>query len=216
MSNHNGSSTEDPGKRLAILEQAIDAFAELGFRGTDVQMIADRAGVGKGTIYRYFHSKEDLFWATTFEVVLRLEKHIFGAMEGVTGAIEKIRAATMAYAEFFEQNPSYLEVFVQDRAEFRGAAPESHREHHREMHRQFETIIQQGIEEGEIRPIDAYKTVHGFASLLYGTVVHACHLSPMSAVQMAEHNVEIYLQGIRAEKSRTEGSGSLAPATTTD
>ena len=68
MTSRNGSCSEDPGKRQAILEQAIRTFAELGFRGADVQVIADRAGVGKGTVYRYFHSKEDLFWATTYEV----------------------------------------------------------------------------------------------------------------------------------------------------
>ena len=192
MATQNGSCSEDPDKRQAILEQAIRTFAELGYRGTDVQMIADRAGVGKGTVYRYFHSKEDLFWATTFEVVLRLEKWIFDAVSKARGAIEIIRASARAYAEFFENNPQYLEVFVQDRAEFRGAAPESHREHHREMHRKFEQIIQKGIDDGELRPVDTCKTVHGFASLLYGTVVHACHLTPIPAVQMAEYNVDIF------------------------
>ncbi len=201
MSVQNGSCTEDPGKRLAILEQAIGAFAELGFRGTDVQMIADRAGVGKGTIYRYFHSKEDLFWATTFEVVLRLEQHTFQAMEGVEGACAKIRAAALAYAEFFESNPQCLEVFVQDRAEFRGAAPESHREYHRQLFERFEKVIQQGIDAGEIRPLDSFQTVHGFGSMLYGTVVLGCHLTSLPARQSAEHNVEIFLRGIRAEKS---------------
>lgn len=208
MANHNGSCSEDPGKRLAILEQAIRTFAELGFRGTDVQAIADRAGVGKGTVYRYFHSKEDLFWATTYEVMQRLGEHTFKAMEDIDGARAKIRASAIAYAEFFENNPQCLEVFVQDRAEFRGAAPESHREYHRHLFQRFEEVIQQGIDAGELRPLDAYQTVHTIGSLLYGTVVLGCHLTSLPAMQSAEYNIDIFLRGIRSDVSLESGSAS--------
>lgn len=47
-------------KREAILEAALHLFVERGFFGTAVPEIADRAGVGAGTIYRYFESKEAL------------------------------------------------------------------------------------------------------------------------------------------------------------
>ncbi len=198
MSARSGNSSEDPGKRQAILEQAIQTYAECGFRGTDVQVIADRAGVGKGTVYRYFHNKEDLFWAATFEVLLCLERHLFGAMEGVEGACAKIRAVAVAYAEFFESNPQYLEMFVQDRAEFRGTGPESHREYHQKLIRRFEGILQQGVEAGELRPVDTHQTTHALGSLLYGIVVIGCHLTSVSAVQMAEHSIGLFLQGIRA------------------
>jgi AcrR family transcriptional regulator len=38
----------------------LDLFAERGFYGTAVPLIAERAGVGAGTIYRYFDNKEAL------------------------------------------------------------------------------------------------------------------------------------------------------------
>jgi AcrR family transcriptional regulator len=47
-------------KREAILDAALELFVERGFFGTAVPEIADRAGVGAGTIYRYFDSKEAL------------------------------------------------------------------------------------------------------------------------------------------------------------
>ena len=86
-------------------------------------MIADRAGVGKGTVYRYFRSKQDLFWATTYEVLQRMERHMFEAMEGVEDAREKLRAAAVGYSQFFLANPEYLQLFLQDLAEFRGSGP---------------------------------------------------------------------------------------------
>lgn len=47
-------------KREAILEAALELFAERGFHGTAVPTIAERAHVAAGTIYRYFDSKEAL------------------------------------------------------------------------------------------------------------------------------------------------------------
>jgi TetR/AcrR family transcriptional regulator, repressor of fatR-cypB operon len=47
-------------KRQAILTAALALFAERGFHGTAVPLVAERAGVGAGTLYRYFESKEAL------------------------------------------------------------------------------------------------------------------------------------------------------------
>ena len=51
----------EPAKREAILRAALELFAERTFDGTPVPLIAERADVGAGTIYRYFASKEDIF-----------------------------------------------------------------------------------------------------------------------------------------------------------
>lgn len=55
-----GPRAAAPDKREAILEAALELFVERGFHGTPIPEIADRAGVGAGTIYRYFASKEAL------------------------------------------------------------------------------------------------------------------------------------------------------------
>ncbi|AKF09463.1 TetR/AcrR family transcriptional regulator [Sandaracinus amylolyticus] len=53
-------SDPDTGKRDVILDAALELFAERGFHGTAVPLVAERAKVGAGTIYRYFESKEHL------------------------------------------------------------------------------------------------------------------------------------------------------------
>ena len=50
-------------RREEILAAAIHLFAVHGYAGTDTQLLADKLQVGKGTLYRYFQSKEDLFLA---------------------------------------------------------------------------------------------------------------------------------------------------------
>jgi AcrR family transcriptional regulator len=47
-------------KRKAILEAAVDLFAEHGYNQTSMQQIADSIGISKGSLYSFFQSKEDL------------------------------------------------------------------------------------------------------------------------------------------------------------
>jgi AcrR family transcriptional regulator len=47
-------------KREAIIHAALEIVAEHGFHGAPMAMIAERAGVGAGTIYRYFENKDIL------------------------------------------------------------------------------------------------------------------------------------------------------------
>ena len=47
-------------KREHIMQAALELFTERGYHGTPVSLIAERANVGSGTIYRYFKDKDDL------------------------------------------------------------------------------------------------------------------------------------------------------------
>lgn len=47
-------------KRAAILDAAVQTFATNGFHAARISDIAEIAGVGKGTVYLYFSSKEDI------------------------------------------------------------------------------------------------------------------------------------------------------------
>ncbi|MDY0166986.1 MAG: TetR/AcrR family transcriptional regulator [Thermoguttaceae bacterium] len=209
------STTAEPSERSeAILQQAIRTFAELGFRATDVQVIADRAGVGKGTVYRHFGTKEELFWSAAFEVFKRMRATLVQAESEVSGAVAKLRAACLAYGRFFEQNPDYLEVFVQDRAEFRGTGPETYKHDHEELLRHFLGIVEQGIADGELRPIDQRKSMIAFSGLLYGVSVQGCYLlDGLSMQEVVEHGVEVFLAGMQTHRAASGGCAPKQPTT---
>src|SRR5215831_2739828 len=87
-------------KREAILTAALELFVERGFYGTAVPEIAERAGVGAGTIYRYFESKEALVNA-----IYREQKLLFGqvALDDFPSAAptrEQFRVLWMRMAKF--------------------------------------------------------------------------------------------------------------------
>jgi AcrR family transcriptional regulator len=47
-------------KRDAVIRAAIELVAEHGFHGAPMALVAERAGVAAGTIYRYFEGKDEL------------------------------------------------------------------------------------------------------------------------------------------------------------
>jgi TetR/AcrR family transcriptional regulator, repressor of fatR-cypB operon len=64
MNIHSTAKTSAPsvpvGKRERIIRATISLISEYGFHGTPISMIAQEAGVGAGTIYRYFKDKDTL------------------------------------------------------------------------------------------------------------------------------------------------------------
>jgi AcrR family transcriptional regulator len=55
-------------KRAAIMKAAMELIVEHGFHGAPTAMIAERAGVAIGSIYRYFENKEAVIIAVEMEV----------------------------------------------------------------------------------------------------------------------------------------------------
>jgi AcrR family transcriptional regulator len=80
-------------RRRAILEAARDVFEEHGFERASMQMISERLGGSKATLYGYFPSKEELFLAAIEEDIELQSGEI---VEGVR-AIEDVREALLAF-----------------------------------------------------------------------------------------------------------------------
>ncbi len=72
---------KEGGKREQIIKAALQVFAEHGLHGTPVPPIADKAGVGVGTLYRYFDSKEALINATFCDAKQRLQDRLLADLD---------------------------------------------------------------------------------------------------------------------------------------
>ena len=192
----------DPTKRQAILDACFKLFAERGFAGTDVEHVAQLAKVGKGTVYRYFGNKEELFRATVNAAMQKLENHYYSAIAEISDIYELIRVGGMAYAEFYEQNPELVEIIIQERAEFRGAVPDTHLMYRERNRKPFEKLLRQAMTEGKVRQLDVRETVTALANLLYGTVVTGCLQGATSDIKKStKHALDLFIEGIRPRKS---------------
>jgi AcrR family transcriptional regulator len=92
-------------KREAIMSAALDLFVERGFFGTAVPEIAEKAGVGAGTIYRYFESKEALVNALYRQEKQRFAERTIIDFPKSTIARELFRTMWMRMAKFAVENP---------------------------------------------------------------------------------------------------------------
>lgn len=61
--------TRDPAKRDAILAAAGDLFLEVGYGAASINLLVERVGGSKSTVYAHFENKEKLFEAVVEKVV---------------------------------------------------------------------------------------------------------------------------------------------------
>src|SRR5688572_8787293 len=100
-------------KRERILDAALALFAQRGFHGTAVPEVADEAGVGAGTIYRYFESKESIVNALYQHWKQQALVRIFQEFPATGSVKEKSLALFTGWAWFVVENPtaaSFLEL----------------------------------------------------------------------------------------------------------
>ncbi len=106
-------------KAQAILDASLALFAEKGYDGTAVPLIAEKAGVGAGTIYRYFESKEVLVnilyskWRTIFKDRLLADvppdappRDVFSMLWNRMADFQREYPQAYAFLEFY--NHTYL------------------------------------------------------------------------------------------------------------
>lgn len=199
---------KDPRKLQAILDCATKVFAEVGFQKTEMQVIAEKAGVGKGTVYRYFGSKEELFLAAADAGMKKLEQRILEAIEGADNTVDLLWRGGLAYAGFFQEHPELVEILIQERAEFQRSIPSTHMVYRDKTRGLKDDLLRRGIEAGEIRPIDVGELTRTLANVLYGTVVCGClEGSSDKLVEMAGPAIEIFLRGILVDPNSAKPRG---------
>ena len=187
-----------------IVDAALAAFAERGYAATRLEDVAERAGIGKGTLYLYFPSKEELFKAVVRQHLLpnlaaaerRLEAAdgptapllaeivagLVAAAAGPMGAIPKLIIGEAA-------NFPDLARFYADEVVARGFGV-------------FQRLIARGVASGEFRPVDPATAAPLLAAPILLTALWKNALEPHAATRMDEAAlalgaVDLLLHGLR-------------------
>jgi AcrR family transcriptional regulator len=104
--------------REKILAAALEVFSAKGFHGTTVDEIAERAALGKGTVYRHFHSKKGLFSELIRLKVAELEETVQGAIDPRADVLDIIETYLRIYFSFFDRNRDLYKVLIQEQSDF--------------------------------------------------------------------------------------------------
>lgn len=143
--------TKDRPKYRQIIDAAVVVIAENGYHASQVSKIAKQANVADGTIYLYFKNKEDILISVFKEKMGRfIEKIEHAINEQETASDKLLKLINMHYKQL--SNSPHLAIVTQ--LELRQSKPELRKEINKVLKSYLnviDAIIQQGIEEDEIR-----------------------------------------------------------------
>jgi AcrR family transcriptional regulator len=132
--------------RQRLLDAAEAVFAEHGYHDASVVKITEAAGVGQGTFYLYFASKQDVF----DELVRDLNRRVRHAMKEASSQgrtrLEEELLGFRAYFRFTADHPALYRIIRQ--AEF--VSPEMLHLHYERLTSGYVAGLRQAMEDGEI------------------------------------------------------------------
>jgi AcrR family transcriptional regulator len=140
--------------RERIVAAALEAVSEGGYASAGVQVVARRAGVAVGTVYRHFPSKAELF-AEVFRRASQRELDVVVQVTADEGppATERIAAAVEAFCRRALAGPVLAYALI---AEPVDPAVESERLRLRRGYRDaFASVLDDGVAAGALRPHDS-------------------------------------------------------------
>lgn len=144
------------GKKQAIMEAALAVIAEKGFHPATIDEIAERAGVGKGTIYVYFKSKV----ALVGELIDTITRAHLAEMEEqvsrVASAKDKLLYLAGAEFDFWRRHAPLMQIL--GASETMGMTPEL-REQIGEARQGYVRLVERVIEEGQLHG-DFVRSIH--------------------------------------------------------
>lgn len=206
--------TETPSKRELqreerrgqILDAALTVFTQKGFHAANVSDVAALAGVSQGTIYWYFDSKEDLFRAATLSVFADFGKEAQAHLEGCATATEKLRVLGQAMEGFIAGLGGLLVMFLGYWASVpsREEAGQFWVDILLEYNELVVEIVEQGIRDGEFKPVDAEALVWALMGAYDGLAAYTMLVPDMDVTRVSQVLVETLLHGLTKRNERDE------------
>jgi AcrR family transcriptional regulator len=99
-----------------LLDAAIEAFSENGFKGTSTRDIAERAGVHHPLITYHFKNKDRLWRAAADKVFRDFRRSLAASLEDHKdeGPKERMASLIKAYVRYAKSQPALHKVMVQE------------------------------------------------------------------------------------------------------
>jgi len=209
------TDTQAPARRRArrkearpgeIVDAALRLFSERGFAATKLEDVAAAAGIGKGTIYLYFPTKEDLFRSVVRQAVLpNLEAATALLADPDRPAADILRAMAQRFLELLDTDLTAIPKLMLAES---GNFPALARFYAEEVVLKGMTLIRgvlaRGIARGEFRPIDLDGALPLFSAPLLLLLLWKHSLGRHTDVQfdprlvVATH-LDVLLRGLAAD-----------------
>jgi AcrR family transcriptional regulator len=145
-------------KKELIIEAAAQVFARSGYSNASVASIAGKANIGKGTVYEYFQSKEDLFFAVFEWFQKKTEKAaVVGISDLSGGAADRLKALNDSLMGLWDEIKDVFALVMEfwaasSSTQMRQRLKSAFKQLYNDYRRIVSALIQDGIKSGEFRP----------------------------------------------------------------
>ena len=184
-----------------ILDATCRVVARHGFQGATVERVAEEAKVAKGTVYLYFHNKEELFKAAVEQGMANFVNQIRTEVEEVKPPLEKLCRLVEATLELSDTNRDFFKMLLLER-NFLAAAP-SHPGAAQMLDlylayiHLIENVIQEGVEAGILRPHNVEASASALNEAMRGCFQQrALGLTTRDAAEDADILLDLFFHGI--------------------
>ena len=197
-----------PGTRARILKAAKEIFFRDGFADTNLDEVASRAEVGKGTLYRHFESKAELYVAVLAAGGAVFDDGMRAACERGATALERLRSIGRFYRRYWSEHPEYFSIFsVLHFPEFIGQLSPALLGEVRTIWerplRRLEQVIADGVRRGELRRCDPWIVANviwrsGNSAVAALVTPRRARVIDCSAEELYESTLDVLLWGLEA------------------
>jgi len=156
-------------KLPAIIDAALEVFAEKGFHNATIAEIARKAHVSEATVYEYCGSKEDLLFSIPEEITRSSVERVESILPFIKGAENRLRAVVYGYYQVYRDNPQYSSLVLLDLKHNRKFMQTEGYHMVRKAAGILLGVIKEGIESGEFRSDIGPQLVR---SMVLGTIEH--------------------------------------------
>ena len=191
-------------KRLQILEAAQDVFIRQGIYNFKMIDIAEKAGVGKGTLYEYFKHKEDLVNGVFNSFLKNMSAEIEQKVDLEVTPENKIRAYLATTLGYFEKYPEDLQLVFDLWSKVVKAVGKATStlqvlsEDYRDMIKQIATVIQEGQRQNIFKEYDSMMIASALVAYVEGIMFQiVIGVYKLDSQKTADEVSRIFFEGIR-------------------
>jgi AcrR family transcriptional regulator len=190
-----------------ILDAACRVVARHGFQGATIDRVAEEAKIAKGTVYLYFHNKDELLKAAVEQGIENFTNQIRAEVAEVKAPLEKLRRFVEASLELSDAHRDFFKTLLLER-NFLAASP-NHPEAAQMLdlylaHIRFiEEIIQEGVHTDVLRPHNTEAAAFALNEAIRGCFQQrALGLTARPAAEDADILLDIFFHGILNHSDR--------------
>ena len=185
------------GKSQQIMQAAERLFTRRRFHEITMEDVAREAGVGKGTLYRYFRDKDDLFFQTATSGFDELCDLLRRKVPGSASFAEQLLIACRHIGRFFERRRQLSRMMQSEEGRMSwcaGGMQQRWMEHRKRLIAAMAEMVQKGVSEGEVREDIAPEVLATFLLGMLRTRGRDLGDAPQ-AMRQHEVVVELFVRG---------------------